>query len=475
MSKGGSTTSNTEIPAYLEDAVKENINRAQDVSKIGYVPYYGPDVAAFNPMQESSFRATGSAADAFGLGPASTVPNGASFGAHSPTWATDGIQAPTTFAGGMRGYSSAPLFEQSVDSLRTNRPGQYNALADMFIDPFTGAAGTTTPVVPPIVDPPYVPPIVDNTYVPPIVDNTVLIDLIGSQGDTTFTSEEISNANDNIYTQATSIDLIGGDTFIGNDGNTYTVGYGDGEVDPGLANAAVNSNGIQVTSLSNDDAAPFVEQSLWDILSAADFSPDTPSQQYMIDNGLVGASSVWTTSDGSPVVSNNGNAVKTGNAVNQSGSVSSSGGADTGLLNSIDSTSNGVNVTGPVMTGLLADQLTSEYDLQTGLRDEKLAQTNSAVQNMYTSILDRDADPEGLAYWSDEINSGRKKPEEVAAAINWHKNEDQKKAEIDAWIAGSNDRQGSGGGGGFTGGGGGGTSSSAMGTGTAKRGFNFGL
>ncbi len=70
MSKGGSTTSSTEIPAWLEDAAKENISKGQSVSEIGYTPYYGPEVAAFNPMQESAFRSTGTAADAFGMGPA---------------------------------------------------------------------------------------------------------------------------------------------------------------------------------------------------------------------------------------------------------------------------------------------------------------------------------------------------------------------------------------------------------------------
>mgnify|MGYP003644267725 CR=1 FL=1 len=52
MSKGGTTSGSTEIPAWLENAAIENINKARDVSQIGYVPYYGPDVAAFSPMQK---------------------------------------------------------------------------------------------------------------------------------------------------------------------------------------------------------------------------------------------------------------------------------------------------------------------------------------------------------------------------------------------------------------------------------------
>jgi hypothetical protein len=139
MSKGGSNTSSTQVPAWLENAAIENINKGREVSQIGYTPYYGPDVAAFSPMQAQSMRSTGSAADAFGLGPAGTVPQGASFGAHSPTWATDGIQAPQTFAGGIQGYSSAPLYEESLQQLQQNRPGQFNAINNMFIDPYSGA------------------------------------------------------------------------------------------------------------------------------------------------------------------------------------------------------------------------------------------------------------------------------------------------------------------------------------------------
>ena len=126
MSKGGSTTSTTEIPAWLENAAIENINKGRDVSQIGYVPYYGPDVAAFSPMQQQSMQSTGGAASAFGLAPQGFD-------------ATAGIPEAQTFAGGIQGYSSAPMFQESVDQLQANRPAQYQAMADMFIDPFTGA------------------------------------------------------------------------------------------------------------------------------------------------------------------------------------------------------------------------------------------------------------------------------------------------------------------------------------------------
>jgi hypothetical protein len=126
MSKGGTTSGSTEIPAWLENAAIENINKARDVSQIGYVPYYGPDVAAFSPMQQQSMQSTGNAASAFGLAPQGFD-------------AMAGMPQAQTFAGGLQGYSSAPLYEQSLDKLFANAPAQYNAMNNMFIDPFTGA------------------------------------------------------------------------------------------------------------------------------------------------------------------------------------------------------------------------------------------------------------------------------------------------------------------------------------------------
>jgi hypothetical protein len=126
--KGGSTSSTVTIPQYIEDAAKANLAKAEEISKIGYTPYYGPDVAAFTPMQQAGFRNTAGMAGAFGLA--------------SPSSQEDimgGMPAPTTYAGGVQGYSSAPMFEQSMAELEARRPGQYAAINAPFIDPVTGA------------------------------------------------------------------------------------------------------------------------------------------------------------------------------------------------------------------------------------------------------------------------------------------------------------------------------------------------
>ena len=137
--KGGSSTTEVTVPEYIEEAARRNLNKAEGISQIGYTPYYGPDVAAFTPMQEAAFQNTASTAGAFGL----------AGGNMSARDIMGGMDAPTNYAGGVRGYSSAPMYEQSLEELGRQRPGQKNYIDSFFIDPVTGAAGSN---VQPMID-----------------------------------------------------------------------------------------------------------------------------------------------------------------------------------------------------------------------------------------------------------------------------------------------------------------------------------
>jgi hypothetical protein len=121
--KGGSQTSKVEIPAWLEDPSKRAIQRGEDIAAIGYTPYMGPDVAAFTPMQQSAFQGTSDAAGAFGMPSVDGMA---------------GVPQAQQFSGGVQGYSSYPIFQQTMDQFRTERPGQAGAIDAMFIDPITG-------------------------------------------------------------------------------------------------------------------------------------------------------------------------------------------------------------------------------------------------------------------------------------------------------------------------------------------------
>ena len=125
--KGGSTTSEVTVPAYIENAARANLAKADAISQVGYTPYYGADVAAFNPMQQASFQNTADSASAFGM----ATPT-------SPTDIMGNMGAPQTYANGVTGYSSAPMFQDAVDTLGYFRPNQKALMDSFFVNPYTG-------------------------------------------------------------------------------------------------------------------------------------------------------------------------------------------------------------------------------------------------------------------------------------------------------------------------------------------------
>jgi len=192
MSKllGGSQTSETKIPQYLEDQSKEVLAKSNAASEIGYTPYYGPDVAALSPLEEAAMRNTSNAASAFGMYTPQADPLAQVNGTTAPvdpsqyqnadaatainnayknqlgrdpdaagfdfwmqnynpeTFANDfaagtrvdpltGLAMPGT-TNGIRGYSSGAGFDNAVNELKQRRPGQHDALMAMFLNPQTG-------------------------------------------------------------------------------------------------------------------------------------------------------------------------------------------------------------------------------------------------------------------------------------------------------------------------------------------------
>ena len=120
--KGGSTTQKQEIPDWAKEPTIRNLARAEDLQKVGYMPYYGVDVAGFSPMQQQAMQGTVNQAQAFGL-----APQGMNAMAGMPqTQAFD-------LGGGQKiqGYSSTPLYEQAVQELQQRNPSlvaRYNKL-----------------------------------------------------------------------------------------------------------------------------------------------------------------------------------------------------------------------------------------------------------------------------------------------------------------------------------------------------------
>jgi hypothetical protein len=120
--KGGSNTAQTQIPDWLKQPAVRNIGRAEDLARVGYTPYYGPDVAAFSPGQKQAMQGNMDMAAAFGL-----APQGAD--------AMAGVPGATDYGGGIWGYSSGNLFDQAVAELAARRPNQAAEYNQLFVAP----------------------------------------------------------------------------------------------------------------------------------------------------------------------------------------------------------------------------------------------------------------------------------------------------------------------------------------------------
>lgn len=122
--KGGSQTTQVELPEFIQEAGERAVARGEQVGQIGFVPSYGPDVAAFSPTQEAAFAGTNAAAAALGL----------------PTSSGTGLPQAQDFGGGILGYSARPIYDQAIAAFQADRPAQFQAIQDLFIDPYTGVA-----------------------------------------------------------------------------------------------------------------------------------------------------------------------------------------------------------------------------------------------------------------------------------------------------------------------------------------------
>ena len=127
MAKGGSESKEATLPAWQEKAYQQGINLATDASATGYVPYTGPEVAAFSPLQQAAFAGTDQMANAFGM---------------LGTGGQQYMPQAETFGNGVQGYSSIGVYDDAVQGLRQRAPAQADYIASFGIDPVTGAVGS---------------------------------------------------------------------------------------------------------------------------------------------------------------------------------------------------------------------------------------------------------------------------------------------------------------------------------------------
>lgn len=119
--KGGSKKTETTIPEWVRAPADRNLQRAEAVQQIKYMPYTGGQVAALTPTQEAAMNNNISTAQAFGL----LDPN-------STLTATSGMPEPTTYDNGMKGYGSIGLYDQALKELTARDPANMAAYNNLF-------------------------------------------------------------------------------------------------------------------------------------------------------------------------------------------------------------------------------------------------------------------------------------------------------------------------------------------------------
>ncbi len=117
--KGGGkkTTTETTVPEWIRAPAERNLQRAEDVQRLGYMPYRGPEVVGFTNNQIAAMQNNNDAARAFGFA--------------APIDAMAGMPTTQMYAGGISGYDSNALYDQALADTKGYQPDtvdQYNAL-----------------------------------------------------------------------------------------------------------------------------------------------------------------------------------------------------------------------------------------------------------------------------------------------------------------------------------------------------------
>ena len=129
-SKSGSETTETTLPSWLLDPVQRNLQRAEDLQRLPFMPYRGAEIAAFNPNQVSAFQNNADAARAFGF--------------NAPVDAMGGMPEASKYADGSFGYDSNSLYDQALLDSQAYDPAAFNKYQSFF-DTSVGAKPNPVP------------------------------------------------------------------------------------------------------------------------------------------------------------------------------------------------------------------------------------------------------------------------------------------------------------------------------------------
>ena len=118
--KGGSQSSQVEIPGYMEDALRQQLARAQAVQNMPYAPVMGPTMAGFTSGQKAGMESQAALAQRMGIIPESyDVTAGYMPGAED-------------VGGGLSAYASYPGAQQRIEAAYRENPQLQRAMEAMY-------------------------------------------------------------------------------------------------------------------------------------------------------------------------------------------------------------------------------------------------------------------------------------------------------------------------------------------------------
>tara|TARA_R100001369_G_scaffold25667_2_gene46698 strand:+ start:4047 stop:4496 length:450 start_codon:yes stop_codon:yes gene_type:complete len=136
---GGTTEQTAMLPEFAETGVQQTLGMGRDAAAQAatYIPTYGPTQAAQSPYSQLATQQTDMMNSAFNMG--GNMPSGGNY-----------LPETQTYAGGIQGYSSAPLENQIVNEIREENPGYAQYTESFGINPQTGEVGSRAPQSQPV-------------------------------------------------------------------------------------------------------------------------------------------------------------------------------------------------------------------------------------------------------------------------------------------------------------------------------------
>jgi hypothetical protein len=129
--KGGSTSASVEVPEFIRAPAERNIQRAEQVQQLGYMPYMGVDVAAPTPGMQNLMQQRGRTAESLGIvGPG-----------YDPMAGMPEVQN----IGGVRGYSSFEPALLATQMLAEENPEQMRRYGALYTGTPTQQVGAMSP------------------------------------------------------------------------------------------------------------------------------------------------------------------------------------------------------------------------------------------------------------------------------------------------------------------------------------------